>query len=240
MSFAASASSSHARPAKPEGLWSELYAPRTQEDLVIAKAKVEVLKEFLQEYVAAGQQGRRSNSRLLVIKGPSGCGKYISLKVLCDQLGIGINEWQQGDQYEPGEGGISGDLFKFLRRSHGCGRLAMRGAKNTHSAYNVSIIKDFPFETLKDRSWSSNYSRDNDPGVVFRNILHDIAQPAANSGARAPVMATSRLAATKRRLSRPAAPILDQDSALCELRAIGAAWHACGDDRCVRLTQSMM
>ena len=160
---------------------------------MIGKAKVEAIKEFLQEYINAVQQGRVSNSRLLILKGPSGCGKYITLKVLCDELGISINEWHQGDSYEPGSGGLSGDLFKFLRRSHACGRLTMRGdgGGSAHSAYNISIVKDFPFSLLKDESWKQNYNRSAEEETIagqFRNILQGIAQPPTSTGARAPII----------------------------------------------------
>lgn len=43
---------------------------------------------------------RDRGCKLLMLAGPSGCGKTAALQVLCQKLGIPINEWNSDGQHD--------------------------------------------------------------------------------------------------------------------------------------------
>eukprot|EP00439_Symbiodinium_sp_Y106_P079241 s277_g17.t3 len=65
-------------------LWVDTHFPAGESQLVVSKKKVAEVKEFL---TAPG--GRR----LLLLKGPAGCGKASVLRALCADLGFELVEW---------------------------------------------------------------------------------------------------------------------------------------------------
>jgi cell cycle checkpoint protein len=78
-------------------LWSLKYDPRTPEDLIVHKKKVEEVSLWLQiQLHAAGTATApgHTNNRLLIVTGPPGCGKTATLRTLGDSLGFTITEWQ--------------------------------------------------------------------------------------------------------------------------------------------------
>jgi cell cycle checkpoint protein len=77
-------------------MWSLKYEPRTPEDLIVHKKKVDEVKLWLQiQLHAAGHTAAPGHSkRLLVVTGPPGCGKTATLRVLSESLGFSITEWQ--------------------------------------------------------------------------------------------------------------------------------------------------
>eukprot|EP00890_Picochlorum_soloecismus_P002289 jgi/Picsp_1/3060/NSC_01282-R1_cell cycle checkpoint protein rad17 len=62
--------------------WTCKYAPRTSADLQVRKPKVKEVTQFLE-----------SAAKLCIISGPAGCGKSITLKLLCQELGVEILEF---------------------------------------------------------------------------------------------------------------------------------------------------
>lgn len=74
------------------GLWSEVHAPRCEEDLVVHKKKVQEVRSWLEAQAAA--VGEAAHSRVLVVTGPSGSGKSATLRALAAPAGLALCEWQ--------------------------------------------------------------------------------------------------------------------------------------------------
>ena len=65
-----------------------------EEDLVVHKAKVKDVKEWLLTRLNPSSFDHNpSLERILLVTGPSGCGKTTTLRTLCDDIQIGICEW---------------------------------------------------------------------------------------------------------------------------------------------------
>lgn len=79
-------SSTHVQDQRP---WTERYGPTSVDELAVHKRKVNDVLDWLRD-VYEGQ----SHKRLLVLKGPAGAGKTVTLQLLCKQLGIDISEWR--------------------------------------------------------------------------------------------------------------------------------------------------
>lgn len=67
-------------------LLSEKYEPKTRSELMVHKNKVDELSNFIDN-----QLNRKSfNSPILLLTGPPGCGKFVTLKVLCKEKNIDL------------------------------------------------------------------------------------------------------------------------------------------------------
>lgn len=67
----------------------KLLQPRKTEDLAVHSKKIKELEDWLQKSVS----NARSFTPILVLSGPTGCGKTTAVTVLCKTLGISISEW---------------------------------------------------------------------------------------------------------------------------------------------------
>lgn len=92
--------------------WSQKHSPTTSAGLAIHKKKVEDVSDWLSS-VRTG----RSRKRVLILKGPTGCGKTATLEVLAREGGWDVVEWgnptgsgsngggSDDDGWKPGAGG---------------------------------------------------------------------------------------------------------------------------------------
>lgn len=65
------------------------YEPQTRSELSVHKNKVEQLSNLLDNCL------NKNKGSLILIEGPSGCGKYVALKVLCKEKNVQLVEWDQ-------------------------------------------------------------------------------------------------------------------------------------------------
>lgn len=92
-------------------LWSDLFAPKTRQNLLVHPKKVKELEEILKNSceIAQNQQVNKNRnfidiflngflskkfSKLILVSGPSGSGKSTCLRVLADSLKIRVVEWE--------------------------------------------------------------------------------------------------------------------------------------------------
>ncbi|XP_070564525.1 cell cycle checkpoint protein RAD17-like [Ptychodera flava] len=82
-----------AKPAKREletEVWADKHKPKVQTDLAVHKKKISEVETWLQQHCAAGRQKK---SAILLLTGPAGAGKTATMNVLCQEMGIEIQEW---------------------------------------------------------------------------------------------------------------------------------------------------
>ncbi|XP_074527249.1 cell cycle checkpoint protein RAD17 isoform X2 [Halichoeres trimaculatus] len=65
--------------------WVDRYTPRSQAELAVHKKKIEEVESWL--------RGFSSQGGVLLLTGPSGCGKTATVRVLCGELGLRVQEW---------------------------------------------------------------------------------------------------------------------------------------------------
>ncbi|WIA32153.1 hypothetical protein OEZ86_003002 [Tetradesmus obliquus] len=101
--------------------WADKHEPSSVEGLLVHKRKVAELQAWLQVYLEARQAGY-CPTRVLLVTGPTGCGKSATLRVLAEALGFELTEWNapvptlwQDYQYQAGAAASLGDLAATAR-----------------------------------------------------------------------------------------------------------------------------
>lgn len=84
------------------GLWADVYAPASVDELCLNKKKVEEICEWLARSTSAGSAAECSphQQRLLFLCGPPGAGKSTAVRCIARELGLSILEW--GDNESAG------------------------------------------------------------------------------------------------------------------------------------------
>lgn len=147
-------------------LWTERHQPSTEAELVVQKKKIAEVREFLTSGTAAGR-------RILILRGPAGCGKAAVLRCLCRDTGFDVVEWSvavrgaaargQQEGYLEGVGsGVAresiGQLFlRFVAQGDRYGSLqeaiaSLPGVSMPFPAIRrprVTLVRDFPFTLLR-------------------------------------------------------------------------------------------
>jgi len=146
-------------------LWTERHQPGTETELVVQKKKIAEVREFLTTGAAAGR-------RILILRGPAGCGKATVLRCLCRDIGFDVVEWtvavrgaasrtQEG--YLEGVGSMVGresisQLFlRFVAQGDRYGSLqeAIASLPSVSMPFpavrrpRVTLVRDFPFTLLR-------------------------------------------------------------------------------------------
>jgi len=152
-------------------LWADTHFPAGESQLVVSKKKVAEVKEFL---TAPG--GRR----LLLLKGPAGCGKASVLRALCADLGFELVEWSPASgKSADGDESRADAFLRFMAQTDRYSRLNGGGAAPSGRP-RVSLVRDFPFtlveKTPGDASKSSSSFLDRlaamiNAGSVQRAVL---------------------------------------------------------------------
>eukprot|EP00897_Mesotaenium_endlicherianum_P001497 jgi/Mesen1/1375/ME000013S00867 len=75
-----------------EELWVTKYAPSLETDLAVHKKKVEEVRSWLKSQKHLASMGHKE-SRLLLLTGPAGSGKKVTLEVLAHALQFHVTEW---------------------------------------------------------------------------------------------------------------------------------------------------
>lgn len=108
-------------------MWCDAYAPTTTSDLAPSKTRVQSVRNWLEEAlygrpgsvdpdISFSQLARdriRKYRRILVLSGPAGVGKTTTLKVVANELGVEVVEWEEGAEEWSLTGNI-GETFASL------------------------------------------------------------------------------------------------------------------------------
>ncbi|KAL1117389.1 hypothetical protein AAG570_004715 [Ranatra chinensis] len=118
--------------------WLDKFAPAKIDDLVVHKKKIEEVRGWL--------TGLRNNtpggSRLLVVIGPTGCGKMTTVKIVCKQLKYSVIEWFGSDS-QTSELVAFGD---FITRATRYNSVFAQGK----DFVRVILVKEYPNAFLRD------------------------------------------------------------------------------------------
>ncbi|NWT03432.1 RAD17 protein, partial [Mionectes macconnelli] len=71
--------------------WVERYKPETQNDLAVQKKKIEEVETWLNMHIF--QRQPKQGGSVLLLTGPPGCGKTVTLQILAKDLGLQVQEW---------------------------------------------------------------------------------------------------------------------------------------------------
>ncbi|KAI5284641.1 Cell cycle checkpoint protein rad17, partial [Ascosphaera aggregata] len=134
--------------------WADQYPPVNLAELAVHKKKVSDVQRWLSDVFAG-----RSLQRILVLRGPAGSGKTITVSILAKVLGYEIIEWRQPlvSEYSSmmNSTSLSTQFDEFLGRGEKFGALALtgddestipqkRGPGNEENQRRVILVEEFP------------------------------------------------------------------------------------------------
>ncbi|CAF0863650.1 unnamed protein product [Brachionus calyciflorus] len=143
------------------------YEPTTRADLSVHKNKIDQLSNLLDQIIS------KERGSILLIEGPSGCGKYITLKVLCKEKGVELVEWDpsnvnlksfdlqiDGEYNEPYESQIKNFSQYLFKSSRYESNQLFNNDKSTQNVKKVMLVKEIPNFAFRDPK-------------IFVNLLND-------------------------------------------------------------------
>ncbi|OJJ43700.1 hypothetical protein ASPZODRAFT_136161 [Penicilliopsis zonata CBS 506.65] len=169
--------------------WSQRYAPSDIGELAVHKKKVSDTRTWLEDAFCG-----RNKQRLLILKGPAGCGKTTTIMLLSKSIRFEVVEWKYPSaiDYTAKEYVSIGSQFEdFLTRGHGYGGLELdeevineqhQGGSKPSTSRRLILIEEFP--PLSPSSSSSSPS-----SVIssFRKSLQRyLAAPNSSEGQEIP------------------------------------------------------
>ncbi|KAM3611530.1 uncharacterized protein V6R79_020092 [Siganus canaliculatus] len=130
--------------------WVDRYSPRSQADLAVHKKKIEEVEDWIRVCTKSSKGG------LLLLTGPSGSGKTATVRVLCRELGVQVQEWTNPTSVELNSSCLNewrmGDLSfssqvtqfqDFLLRANKYNCLQMVGDGGS-AERKIILVEDFP------------------------------------------------------------------------------------------------
>ncbi|KPI39451.1 Cell cycle checkpoint protein RAD17 [Cyphellophora attinorum] len=134
------------RPAKEESEsqppWSERYGPTTLDELAVHKKKVTDVQQWFEAVVSG-----RSRQKLLVLKGPAGSGKTVTVNLVTQAVGLNTITWQNPGIVDTTVNGSAAAQFdEFLNRGQ-FGSLGFDGAESKadrSAQHQALIVEEFP------------------------------------------------------------------------------------------------
>ncbi|GJQ73377.1 hypothetical protein Trydic_g13743 [Trypoxylus dichotomus] len=127
--------------------FEELIVPKTVDDLAVHSRKISDVEFWLNNNIVLKSNHKSS---MLLLSGPTGCGKTATFKVLCKKLGIEIVEWvnavDKDNDYAIGQ---TSQLMEFLSESRYPSILCINKPK-------VILIEDFPNSVIHNPSDFNN------------------------------------------------------------------------------------
>jgi cell cycle checkpoint protein len=146
--------------------WADRYGPTNLDELAVHKKKVTDVQTWLQ-----GTKNGRSNQRMLILKGPAGTGKTMTMSLLAKSMGMQMISWQNPAVSESGQGNsIAAQFDDFLNRGgqfwsldfeHGS---PIQNLKND-SISKVLVVEDFPASMTRSSSALQSFR-----SVIFQFI----------------------------------------------------------------------
>lgn len=128
--------------------WSERYAPTTLDELAVHKKKVADVQQWFEGVISG-----RSRQKLLVLKGPAGSGKTITVNIVTKALGLGAVYWQNPGTNDTSINGSAAVQFDdFLNRGGQFGSLGFDDAElstREASKHQALVVEEFPSSTSR-------------------------------------------------------------------------------------------
>lgn len=136
--------------AKPNVPWADAFPPLSLEELVVNKKKVENINTWMKEALS----GHR-HRRILVLRGPAGCGKSSAVRLLAQMRRASLVEWSNplqavfGDEnYTP----VSAQFSEFMNRGGQFSMLHFSGKQtkektsqqDSSSCSEILLVDEFP------------------------------------------------------------------------------------------------
>ena len=90
-------------------MWSLRYRPRSASQLAVHPKKVQEVREWVEETTRRRTSPASSSSGILLLRGPSGCGKSSTVRALCADMGVALQEWRPPNEvvkFEERKGGL--------------------------------------------------------------------------------------------------------------------------------------
>ncbi|KKK22886.1 hypothetical protein ARAM_005754 [Aspergillus rambellii] len=140
--------------------WAEKYAPINLEELAVHKRKVCDVERWLNDALAGSNR-----RKLLILRGPAGCGKSTTISLLSHSLQFDILEWKTPlipEFTAKGYVSLAVQFDEFLSRGNGFGSLDLDGdnesrniiqTKARTSQRRIILVEEFP--TWSGRNASS-------------------------------------------------------------------------------------
>lgn len=122
--------------------WSELYAPRSLEELGVHKKKAQDVQTWL-----AGVLAGKIKQRILVLKGPAGSGKSTTVEIICGAHKCEIVRWRNPDTSESGALSSSLQFAEFVTRGGDYNALSLDSQEEGSTASSIDrilLVEDFP------------------------------------------------------------------------------------------------
>ncbi|KAE9040871.1 hypothetical protein PR003_g4785 [Phytophthora rubi] len=131
-------------PTANKGLWADVYAPVTVDELCVNKKKVLEISEWLERN--ASPMTSVFQKRLLFLCGPPGSGKSTAVRCIARKLGLLVKEWEDNsaagklnyermlreDFWTPQESSVD-DFSDFIHRSSAYAALPIATSRRTSS-----------------------------------------------------------------------------------------------------------
>ncbi|OCT53466.1 hypothetical protein CLCR_09585 [Cladophialophora carrionii] len=134
--------------------WADRYGPSNLEELMVHKKKVADVQSWLQSKIDG-----RNNQKLLVLKGPAGSGKTMTVSLLAKAMGLQVVSWHNPAVSESGSNNsISAQFDEFLNRGGQFGSLAFDHDVSTGQApegaisSQILVIEEFPATMTRSSS----------------------------------------------------------------------------------------
>ncbi|KAF4027831.1 Rad17 P-loop domain [Phytophthora infestans] len=194
-----------------QGLWADLYAPETVDDLCVNKKKVQEISEWLERN--ASPISGVFQKRLLFLCGPPGSGKSTAVRCIARKLGLLIKEWEDNsaagklnhermlreDFWTPQVSSVD-DFSDFIHRSSAYGALPVatsrhtstigrkRRLSNTQQVYgNFQTPSVSAGQVILIESWPQSWSKDKSLyEEKLQRVYQHVVDPAG--GCRYPVV----------------------------------------------------
>ncbi|CAM4556358.1 unnamed protein product [Lepidochelys olivacea] len=145
--------------------WVDKYKPGTQNELAVHKKKIEEVESWLKAQIF--QREPKQGGSVLVLTGPPGCGKSVTIQILAKELHVQVQEWtnpisldfrkedfkdafnyESSFQMLPSQAQTT--LFQdFLLRANKYNKLQMLG-ESTEAADKLILIEDMPNQFYRD------------------------------------------------------------------------------------------
>lgn len=127
--------------------WLSRHKPKQIEDLVVNCKKIEELKTWLKYAISDG-----NSSKILLITGPPGSGKTVTLQVICNSLNLQVIEWITPLDMCFQQEGFNGDIYNTWQNpSQVFKDFLLRAIKYnnilnsfTNSYSKIVLVKDYP------------------------------------------------------------------------------------------------
>ncbi|KAJ5298008.1 hypothetical protein N7508_008257 [Penicillium antarcticum] len=128
--------------------WAQRFAPANLGELAVHKKKVSDVRHWLEDAFSG-----RKPERLLVLRGPAGCGKTTTINLLSESLGYDIIEWKNPPVLDFGSRdyqSVSAHFEEFLGRGDKYGGLDLEGTDNLEVQQDNSrdnrilLVEEFP------------------------------------------------------------------------------------------------